>query len=124
MLCQQNEEIKSKVLNDMYVEMDCRHAVWLRAYLLDQKQHKEDLKVEDDMFDASILDQIDDFVRFTMVIRFNSVELCPPAADGGGPGENFGHREGVQNESLLQTQLCMAHTFGWLFQRNQGNRSN
>ena len=103
MLCQQNEEIKSKVLNDMYVEMDCRHAVWLRAYLLDQKQHKEDLKVEDDMFDASILDQIDDFVRFTMVIRFNSVELCPPAADGGGPGENFGH-------ALFEKACKMSHS--------------
>jgi tetratricopeptide (TPR) repeat protein len=38
-----------------------------------------------------IFSNIEEFVRFTMVIRFNSVELRPPAEDGHGPGPNFGH---------------------------------
>jgi hypothetical protein len=38
-----------------------------------------------------IFESIEEFVQFTMVIRFNSVELQPPAADGTGPGKNYGH---------------------------------
>jgi hypothetical protein len=37
------------------------------------------------------MSQVEEFVQFTMVIRFNSVELQPPAEDGHGPGTNYGH---------------------------------
>lgn len=38
-----------------------------------------------------IFANIEEFVQFTMVIRFNSVELQPPSVDGHGPGTNYGH---------------------------------
>jgi hypothetical protein len=102
--CQQDEEIKTKVTSIMYVEMDCLHAVWLQNYLEDQKAHKNEQNIDDDQFDASILENIDDFVRFTMIIRFNSVELCPPAEDGGGPGQNFGH--GLFEKACKMSHSC------------------
>ena len=50
----------------------------------------EEEKLDED-FDKGILDHIEEFTRFNMVIRFNSVELCPPSADGSGPGDDLGH---------------------------------
>ena len=50
-----------------------------------------------------ILDHIEEFVQFTMVIRFNSAELQPPAQDGNGPGIIYGH-------GLFETACKMNHS--------------
>ena len=96
---QQPIEVKSKIL-DMYHEMDCRHAVWLRNYLdkkkeeLQQQRHADDGDDEgeekldscqndhdhsDEEFSKLILDHVDEFIRFTMVCLFNSK---PEGMDG------------------------------------------
>ena len=97
---QQPPEVKSKIL-DMYHEMDCRHAVWLRNYLdnkkqeLQQQQGKEhrrraegknddnddeEKKLDssdpcDEEFSSSILDHVDEFTLPTSIGRGRS----PPA---------------------------------------------
>jgi hypothetical protein len=38
-----------------------------------------------------MLEHIEEFIKLTMVVRFNAVELQPPSDDGTGPGTNFGH---------------------------------
>ena len=53
--------------------------------------------------DKGVLDHIEEFVRFTMVIRFNSVELNPPSDDGTGPGVDHGH-------GLFETACRMNHS--------------
>ncbi len=50
-----------------------------------------------------ILDNIEEFIQFTMVIRFNSVELQPAAKDGQGPGKSHGH-------GLFATACRMNHS--------------
>jgi hypothetical protein len=76
------------------------HAVALRDYLHHYKGQFEDEKKErgseedenpDEAMIRHIFEHVETFVQFTMVIRFNSVELQPPAADGTGPGTNYGH---------------------------------
>jgi hypothetical protein len=87
---QEPDEIKQRVL-DLYTEMECPPAVALRKYLIEKAGVRQEEKVQDEIFDKSILDHIEEFVKFSMVIRFNAVELCPPNADGSWPGIDFGH---------------------------------
>ena len=72
------------------------HANALRSYLGHQRkiaanttQHTEN--GESSTSGRYILDNIEEFIQFTMVIRFNSVELQPAAQDGQGPGTSYGH---------------------------------
>jgi SET domain len=69
------------------------------------------MKCPDDRDDTSldtglrdILDRIEEFVKFTMVIRFNSVELQPPSEDGTGPGTNYGH--GLFEKACKMNHSC------------------
>jgi hypothetical protein len=87
----------------MYTEMDCRPATALREYLQKQDRDRREEKVADDDSSASILDHIEEFIRFAMVIRFNSVELCPPEEDGSGPGTDYGH-------GLFERACKMSHS--------------
>jgi hypothetical protein len=87
---QQPDSTKEKVLK-MYTAMKCKHALWLFDYLAEKDKIRQAENIPDEGYDGSILDNIDEFVQFTMVVRFNSVELCPPSEDGSGPGENYGH---------------------------------
>ena len=98
----QPTSLKQKILG-MYTEMDCLHAVWLMDYLTKKVQLKEEEKIDDQEFDGSILSNIEEFVRFTMVIRFNSVEMQPPSEDGSGPGTDYGH-------ALFETACKMSHS--------------
>jgi SET domain len=107
---QQTPETKCCILN-MYNEMECGPAKWLtnhlsaeKELLLRQNLLPEDQKEEDDEDDdvivlptmdsfspsSSILDHIEEFVQFTMVVRFNAADLNPPAEDGSGPGKQYG----------------------------------
>jgi tetratricopeptide (TPR) repeat protein len=70
------------------------HANALREYLHHyQSCYEDESKDAEECQDAvrRIFENMEEFVQFTMVIRFNSVELQPPAADGHGPGTNYGH---------------------------------
>ena len=87
---QQPEEIRKRILS-LYVDMDCPHAHAIREYLWNKYEEKKEEEKLDEDFDKGILDHIEEFTRFNMVIRFNSVELCPPSADGSGPGDDLGH---------------------------------
>lgn len=87
---QQPEDIKKRLLS-MYIEMDCAPALALRNYLFEKDLERQEEKVEDEDFDMHILDNIEEFIKFAMVIRFNTVELCPPNAEGTGPGTDYGH---------------------------------
>jgi hypothetical protein len=88
--CQKPEEVKSRILQ-MYVEMDCAPAVALKNYFERHERMRHEEKTQDENSDGSILDNIEEFLRFSMAIRFNTVELCPPAPDGDGPGYDYGH---------------------------------
>lgn len=99
--CQQPEEIRLRVLS-LYTDMDCPHAAAIRKYLIQKYEECHEEKRDDD-FDKGILCRIEEFVQFTMVIRFNSVELYPPSADGSGPGCNYGH-------GLFETACRMNHS--------------
>jgi len=98
---QQPEEIRLRVLS-LYTDMDCPHAAAVRNYLNQKLELSQEEKRDDD-FDKGILEHIEEFVQFTMVIRFNSVELNPPSEDGSGPGANFGH-------GLFETACRMNHS--------------
>ena len=115
----QPEDVKSKIL-DLYVEMDCAPAVVMRQYL--ERHYKDYIQVKEeeekaqdhvdndekvllvlDKEDESILNNIEEFIRFTMVIRFNTVELIPPSPDGSGPGYDYGH-------GLFENACKMSHS--------------
>lgn len=98
---QQPEDIRHRIL-DLYTDMDCPHAAATRAYLMQKYNDCQEEKRDDD-FDKGILDHIEEFVQFTMVIRFNSVELIPPSEDGSGPGADYGH-------GLFETACRMNHS--------------
>lgn len=98
---QKPRHVRQRILR-LYCDMDCPHAEATRDYLMRKKQESQEEKLDED-FDKGILRHIDDFVRFNMVIRFNSVELNPPAEDGSGPGTNFGH-------GLFETACRMNHS--------------
>eukprot|EP00339_Tiarina_fusa_P005425 CAMPEP_0117014022 /NCGR_PEP_ID=MMETSP0472-20121206/11458_1 /TAXON_ID=693140 ORGANISM="Tiarina fusus, Strain LIS" /NCGR_SAMPLE_ID=MMETSP0472 /ASSEMBLY_ACC=CAM_ASM_000603 /LENGTH=505 /DNA_ID=CAMNT_0004717487 /DNA_START=90 /DNA_END=1604 /DNA_ORIENTATION=+ len=99
---QKSEEVKSRILQ-MYVEMDCAPAVVLKQYLERHKKTRDEEKSQDVAPDDSILNNIEEFVRFAMVIRFNTVELCPPSDDGTGPGYDYGH-------GLFENACKMSHS--------------
>jgi tetratricopeptide (TPR) repeat protein len=63
---------------------------YLHHYQIRLEEEKKDSDETNDVVER-IFSNIEEFVRFTMVIRFNAVELQPPAEDGHGPGTNFGH---------------------------------
>lgn len=98
---QQSEEIRRRIL-DLYTDMECPHAAATRTYLHQKYEESQEEKRDDD-FDKGILDHIEEFVQFTMVIRFNSVELIPPSEDGSGPGADHGH-------GLFETACRMNHS--------------
>jgi len=98
---QKPAEVRRRILN-LYSDMDCPHAAAVRNYLQKKDQERQEEKVDND-FDKGILDNIEEFIRFTMVIRFNSAELCPPKADGSGPGVDLGH-------GLFETACRMNHS--------------
>mmetsp|Transcript_26723 Transcript_26723/g.43971 ORF Transcript_26723/g.43971 Transcript_26723/m.43971 type:complete len:521 (-) Transcript_26723:229-1791(-) len=104
---QQPKEIQERILN-LYTDMECPHANALRDYLHNYRENQYDEEEKMEQYDEEtkeqiledpiesdavryIFDHIEEFVQFVMVIRFNSVELQPPAEDGTGPGTNFGH---------------------------------
>lgn len=99
---QQPEEVRQRILS-LYTDMDCPHAAAVRNYLWQKHEESAEEKRDDD-FDKGILSHhIEEFVRFTMVIRFNSVELHPPSEDGSGPGADYGH-------GLFETACRMNHS--------------
>jgi len=94
---QESRAIKDRVLK-LYNEMDCPHAKALRSYLHHHRKKAENMEIDANGQDSEltpsgryILNNIEEFIKFTMVIRFNSVELQPAAQDGNGPGANHGH---------------------------------
>jgi SET domain len=97
----QPEHVRARILA-LYTDEQCPQAAAIREYLTRNQQKSQDEKQDDD-FDKGILGLIDEFVRFTMVIRFNSVELNPPAEDGSGPGTDYGH-------GLFETACRMNHS--------------
>lgn len=96
---QQPEDIKIRVL-DMYTEMECPHACSLRHYLEEKAQRAS----QEEEKCSEVLDNIEDFVRLTMVVRFNAVELCPPSEDGNGPGTDYGH--GLFEKACKMSHSC------------------
>eukprot|EP00536_Pseudo-nitzschia_multiseries_P009774 jgi/Psemu1/242383/estExt_Genewise1.C_2820050 len=96
---QQSQSVKDRVLK-LYTEMDCPHANALRRYL---QNYESDQNGELSSSERFILDNIEEFVQFTMVIKFNSVELQPAAQDGKGPGTSKGH-------GLFETACKMNHS--------------
>lgn len=90
------------------------HANALRDYLqqyrqqLNDESREESKEPEDrdgvDPRILSLMGHIEEFVTFTMVIRFNSVELQPPADDGTGPGTNYGH--GLFEKACKMNHSC------------------
>jgi hypothetical protein len=109
---QQPENVKQRVL-DMYSDMNCPHAEALRRYLEEKAQmrreQRDQAEVEEKMDPAfrndkyDILDNIEEFVKLTMVVRFNAVELCPPSEDGSGPGTDYGY-------GFFETACKMSHS--------------
>ena len=94
------------MLQFYYIFRFTAHANALRDYL----RHHQQLAKQDETNQESIspsaryiLDNIEEFIRFTMVIRFNSVELQPAAKDGNGPGRSYGH-------GLFETACRMNHS--------------
>ncbi len=82
------------------------HANALRDYLHHHRSIAEQENTNEEPLSPSgryILDNIEEFVQFTMVIRFNSVELQPPGKDGLGPGKSYGH-------GLFETACRMNHS--------------
>lgn len=102
---QQPEEIKQRIL-EMYSELDCKPATFLRDYLYKKQQERfeQEEKGQDEDLDGEILDHIEEFVKFAMVIRFNSVEMIPPREDGSGPGKDFGH--GLFEKACKMSHSC------------------
>lgn len=96
---QKGKAIKDRVMK-LYHEMDCSHANSLRNYLQDYRKRENEEICSSGRY---ILDHIDEFVQFTMVIKFNSVELQPAAKDGNGPGTSYGH-------GLFETACKMNHS--------------
>lgn len=105
---QQPEDRKQRIL-DMYCDMNCPHAEVLCQYLegkerrrrADRDQTEEKEHAEHD--DCDILDNIEEFVKLTMVVKFNAVELYPPSDDGSGPGTDYGY-------GLFETACKMSHS--------------
>ena len=86
------------------------HAKALRSYLHHHRKKAE--SANDEASDENlelhpsgryILDNIEEFIKVIMVIRFNSVELQPAAQDGNGPGASHGH-------GLFEIACRMNHT--------------
>jgi len=106
---QEPKSVKDRVLK-LYNEMDCPQAKALRSYLHRLREKVEntenDKKFQNDEISPPgrrILDNIEEFIQFTMVIHFNSVELQPAAQDGKGPGTSYGH-------GLFETAGKMNHS--------------
>eukprot|EP00980_Cylindrotheca_fusiformis_P000734 scaffold174_cov98-Cylindrotheca_fusiformis.AAC.3 len=103
---QQPKDIKKRIL-DLYCEIECPHGIVLRRYLEEKAQirreHRDQTETKESPDSYDILDNIDEFVQFTMVVRFNSVQLCPPSEDGSGPGTDFGH-------GIFETACRMNHS--------------
>ena len=89
--------------NDLTFLFSTAHAKALREYLHHHRQLAEQNENTPDPSGRYILDSIEEFIQFTMVIRFNSVELQPAAKDGKGPGESHGH-------GLFETACRMNHS--------------
>mmetsp|Transcript_26946 Transcript_26946/g.74065 ORF Transcript_26946/g.74065 Transcript_26946/m.74065 type:complete len:499 (-) Transcript_26946:2063-3559(-) len=96
---QQPQSVKDRVLK-LYNDMNCPHANALRRYL---ENFEDDLNEDVSASGRCILNNIEEFVQFTMVIKFNSVELQPAAQDGTGPGNSKGH-------GLFETACKMNHS--------------
>jgi len=101
---QQPKPIRDRVLK-LYSDMDCPHAKALRKYLHHHRSQQEENTESGEPSSSGqyILDNIEEFIKFTMVIRFNSVELQPAAQDGNGPGTSYGH-------GLFETACRMNHS--------------
>lgn len=100
--CQQPLDVRRRILN-LYTDMECPHAQAMRRYLNQKNQERMEEEKTDSDFDKGILDNIEEFIQFNMVVRFNSVELCPPSEDGSGPGADYGH-------GLFETACRMSHS--------------
>eukprot|EP00934_Nitzschia_sp_Nitz4_P009297 Nitzschia sp. Nitz4//scaffold82_size85912//33616//35564//NITZ4_005138-RA/size85912-snap-gene-0.132-mRNA-1//1//CDS//3329558826//9287//frame0 len=94
--------VRQRVLS-LYTDMHCPHALAIRSYLYEKDQERQEEEKTAYEFDMGILDHIEEFIRFNMVIRFNSVELCPPNENGTGPGASYGH-------GLFETACRMSHS--------------
>ncbi|CAJ1966483.1 unnamed protein product [Cylindrotheca closterium] len=107
---QQPKDIRDRILK-MYQETDCSQADAIRQHLNEtvekkQGQHREceGTKLdEDDSRRDDVLQNIEDFIKLAMVIRFNGVELCPPSDDGLGPGTDYGF-------GLFEVACKMSHS--------------
>ena len=97
----QPQNVRERILG-LFTDVHCPEAGATRDYLIKRQQETQEEK-RDEEFDKGILGHIDEFVRFTMVIRFNSVELNPPSEDGSGPGTDYGH-------GLFETACRMNHS--------------
>mmetsp|Transcript_19589 Transcript_19589/g.48218 ORF Transcript_19589/g.48218 Transcript_19589/m.48218 type:complete len:523 (-) Transcript_19589:33-1601(-) len=107
---QQPKGIRDRILK-MYKETDCPHAEALRIYLNEiAKKTQEQRECEgitlddDDSRRYDVLQNIEDFIELVMVIKFNGVELYPPADDGSGPGTDYGH--GLFEVACKMTHSC------------------
>ena len=100
----QTEEHQNYILNTMYYEMDCDHAVCLKNFLKEKRQLLADGKLPDPELCKTILDYSTKFVQYTMVVRFNSVHLHPPNDDGTGPGIYYGH--GIFLDACKMSHSC------------------
>lgn len=87
----------------IYIHHSVAQANALKNYLHKYKDGINDTE-EIDKDEKQILDHIGEFVQFTMVIRFNSVELQPPARDGNGPGPSYGH--GLFDQACKMNHSC------------------
>jgi len=102
---QEPKSIRTKVMK-LYNDMKCPHANALRDYLHHHRKMAEQETTNQGSLCPSgryILDNIEEFIQFTMVIRFNSVELQPADKDGLGPGKSHGH-------GLFETACRMNHS--------------
>ncbi|KAL3943287.1 MAG: hypothetical protein SGBAC_002658 [Bacillariaceae sp.] len=106
---QQPKDIRDRIM-DMYTETDCEQAVAIRHYLNEIAKKKlkqrecEDTKLDDDdSWTYDILQNIEEFTKLAMVIRFNGVELYPPSDDGSGAGTDYGH-------GLFEVACKMSHS--------------
>ena len=92
------------IMETMYYEMDCDHAIWLLNFLSEKQQLLHDGKLQDPFKCKLILDHVEEFVKYTMIIRFNSVNLHPPDISGNGPGIYYGH--GIFVDACKMSHSC------------------
>jgi len=107
---EQPQQLKDRIFQ-LYTDMTCPHANAIRDYLhhyrekmlspssIDDEETKCKDEVDGESCDENatqsalrnLLENIEEFIKLTMVVRFNAVELQPPSDDGTGPGTYFGH---------------------------------